>query len=102
MKHDSNLQDQVQWLDDYEDKFHMKCEDGGTFESFPWRAMVCQDGPLLCDLKGVRSLLPQAETAVCGLNNYTSFVVREDGTNESTIYFDDAIVSSVRVGVNLK
>ena len=59
---------------------------------------VWQNGELIFEQAGIRTLLPQGDTAVLGLNNYTDYVIGEDGKNESTIYFDDAVVSSVRVG----
>lgn len=71
-------------------------------KSYDGEIKVWQNGELIFDQNGVRTLLPQGETAVWGLNNYTDYIIGADGKNESTIYFDDAMVSSKRISTYLK
>lgn len=59
---------------------------------------VWQEGELLFEKTGIRTLLPPAETTTWGIGNYTDYI--EGGTvpGQARVYFDDAIVANRRIG----
>lgn len=60
---------------------------------------VWQDGAEIFSVDDIRTVLPPpGETAAWGIGNYTDYVTGGDVPGEARVWFDDAVVSAVRVG----
>lgn len=55
------------------------------------------NGKKIFEKNNVRTVLPADETAVWGIGNYTDFIQGGPKKGEATIYFDDAIISTVKI-----
>ena len=61
------------------------------------QVIVWQDGIEIFNISNIRTVLPPAETAHWGIGNYTDYINGGPLTGSATIYFDDAIVSKVKI-----
>lgn len=61
------------------------------------RVIVWLNGIRIFEKNDIRTVLPADQTAVWGIGNYTDYINGGETPGTATIYFDDAIVSKVRV-----
>lgn len=64
---------------------------------------IWQNGKKILDIQDVRTALSENnENAIWGIGNYTDHIAGETNEGTATIFFDDAIVSTVRVSTHLE
>lgn len=61
------------------------------------KIIVWQNGIKIFEKNNIRTVLPQDDTAIWGIGNYTDYVTGGNVPGTATIYFDDAIVSKVKI-----
>lgn len=66
-------------------------------KDYSGRVIVWQNGVKIFEKENIRTVLPPGETAVWGIGNYTDYIGSGTEAGKAIIYFDDAIVSEVRV-----
>lgn len=66
------------------------------------KIIVWQDGQQVLEKDNFRSIFFGDGTAVWGIGNYTDYINGGQGEGNATVYFDDAMVSSIRIGEHLK
>ena len=57
-----------------------------------------QDGALILEAEDVKTLIVSGENTVWGIGNYTDHIAGGPVEGNATVYFDDAIVSTERIG----
>jgi len=63
---------------------------------------VWQDGQLILEKKDFRSIFFDDGTAVWGIGNYTDYINGGEVEGKARVYFDDALVSTTRIGEHLE
>ena len=66
-------------------------------KSYTGRVAVWLNQMALFEKDGIRTVLPSDETAVWGIGNYTDYITGGPVPGTATIYFDDAVVSAIRI-----
>lgn len=66
-------------------------------EQYDGEVFLWQDGVEIFHKQNIRTVLPPGETATWGIGNYTDYINSEKRQGTATVYFDDAIVSSVKI-----
>lgn len=66
------------------------------------KILVWQNGQLILEKDNFRSIFFEDGTAVWGIGNYTDYIAGGKVEGKATVYFDDAMVSSVKIGKYLK
>jgi putative NADPH-quinone reductase len=61
------------------------------------QVIVWQNNVKIFEKHNIRTVLPPDETAVWGIGNYTDFIKGDTVNGTATIYFDDAIVSKIKI-----
>lgn len=70
-------------------------------KNYSGKVIVWQNGMKIFEKENIRTVLPPGETAVWGVGNYTDYISDGSEIGKATVYFDDAIVSTVRIGQHL-
>ncbi len=73
----------------------------GKSKQYEGTIKVWQNGILIFEEENIRTVLPPGETATWGIGNYTDYIDGGIEKGTATVYFDDAIVSTVRVSGNI-
>lgn len=70
-------------------------------KEYAGKVIVWQNGQQIFEEDGIRTLLPQAETATWGVGNYTDYINGGNEAGTATIYYDDAIVATTGISQHL-
>lgn len=71
-------------------------------ETYTGKVIVWQDNQKIFEKNHVRTVLPPDETAHWGIGNYTDYIQGGPIPGQATLYFDDAVVSTERIGAYLR
>jgi len=66
-------------------------------ELYTGKIIVWQNGVKIFEKNGIRTVLPPGETAIWGIGNYTDYITGGYVQGTATIYFDDAVISTVKI-----
>lgn len=66
-------------------------------KEYDGKVIVWQNGTEIVRKENIRTVLPPGETATWGIGNYTDYIVSDKSQGSATVYFDDAIISRVKI-----